>query len=790
MEELPSAVAGRLGVPPSQVKAVVRLLSSDCTVPFIVRYRADQTGGMDEQQVLTVARAMKEQAALTERKAVVLRTLESKGARAGLLAAVRDCADLDTLEELYAPYKAARSTSLAEQARSRGLDPIAERVWSAKLRDADVPKGTEREGVMHILAERVAESASGRSALREHYWHTASLTLAASKGGSSNGKGGSSGKGGGSSNGSSLAGSVVRCCRLSSHRVLAINRAESLKELKVSVTLESKERAIALLGRNTLPPAAREREQRALLEAAVSDAFTRLLHPSMSRALRKRLAGDAEAEAMRVFASNLSALLLQRPVRGFCVLGIDPGFKHGCKLAVIDQCGVVVAHDVVYPHPPRGEVAAAKRTLRSLVRAHGVGVVAIGDGTASQETCELVAAAMREEPSMDDVRLSVVSEAGASVLSVTAQAKAAEPHLDTGAIGAASLARRLQDPLAELVKIDPKSVGVGMYQHDMPAKALASELDDAVQSCVCTVGVDLRAASAALLARIPGLNASRAAAIIDARPDAGFPSRASLLKVKGIGPKSYEQAAGFLRLVCPDASAGGGSSASAPALAEPLDCTAVHPESYGAARKLIDAIGRSPNDLLSSSGRRAVAEAARAAHDVASEKRADLAATCGVGERSLAQIVGALGAVERDPREDLPGPLLLGTQLRRLEDLAAGQAMDGVVRNVTSFGCFVNLGLKECGLLHISQLKRVGGEPPEPPGVGQTVRVVVLSTDVQRRRIALGLAANDHSNKGGGDHGGARGAGNAAGGTVKRPAGESAGSARGGASKKAKHARQ
>jgi protein Tex len=423
----------------------------------------------------------------------------------------------------------------------------------------------------------------------------------------------------------------------------------------------------------------------------------------------------------------------------------------------LPHCMQVRAHGMIMAHPPHGERASAERTLREWIKEHRVSVVAVGDGTASHETVEVVAAAVRADPSLSHVRLSVVHEAGASVLSVTAAAQVADPTLDPAAIGAASLARRLQDPMAELVRVDPKSLGVGLYQHDLPPKLLDAELAQVpdplavprlappplplaqvVQSAVCHVGVDLNTASTSLLMHIGGLNASRAAAIVAARPAGGFTSRASLRAIKGIGPKTFEQAAGFLRL---------GLDA-----AEPLDATAVHPESYEACRRLLAQLG---HDLV---GRDATARAATPSGQsgqsgqlgqlgqfvqlgqlglrraATPSGRTALAAACGVGELALMQLLEALTAAQRDAREELPGPLLLGSSLQTLADLVLGQRLEGVVRNITPFGCFVNVGLKDDGLLHVSQMRTAGGgrvsDPLEHACVGMPLSLLVLAVDL------------------------------------------------------------
>jgi uncharacterized protein len=772
------ACASHLSVQPRQIEAAALLLKQEATPPFIVRYRADVTGGLDEQQVLAVRQALTDQEALEERRQSILKTLEKKGVANALLSAVRGASDLAELEDLYAPHKI-KTNSLADVARSKGLGPLADRIWE----DADTPNAVLREagdddGVLHLLAERVSQSVEGRATLRAIFWKHGVLALSAPKGaaakaaasrgkgaGGKGGRGGDGGKGGGGgADLSQLVGSSPRACQLPNHRVLAINRAEAQKALHVAVSVPDKERAVDALCAAALPRP-RHGQRAALLSAAARDAYTRLLQPAMARDLRRRLSKQAEAAAARVFAANLASLLMQRPVRGVgAILGVDPGFRSGCKLAVIGPCGNVLDHGTIFPHPPQSESERARRVLATLVDDHRVGVVAVGDGTASQPTIELITQVLREREARTGtagVRLSVVSEAGASVLSVTAAAKAAEPHLDIATIGAASMARRLQDPLAELVKIDPKSIGVGMYQHDVPEKTLAAEVDDAVQSCVCKVGVDVNTASAALLARVPGLSASRAEAIVAVRPPEGYPSRDALRKVKGIGPKSFEQAAGFLRIAAAsikDEDGGG----------EPLDCTAVHPESYAAARVLLRKLGRGVHELRTPAGRVAVGTAAAAAVSPP-ERRAALASSCGVGELAISQIVDALNTAERDARDCLPGPLLLGTDVRSFAQLKHGQRLSGVVRNVTPFGCFVNVGLEHDGLLHVSEMRKAssGGAGTSAGAstgaavatsaaaslgiggafVGQLLDVVVLSVDLTRHRLSLGLPRQQDSGK-------------------------------------------
>lgn len=494
------------------------------------------------------------------------------------------------------------------------------------------------------------------------------------------------------------------------HQVLALNRGERGGVLRVAVEAEG-ERLVERLA--ALYPARRRSPLAADLRAAVADAYRRLIAPAIEREVRRALTEEADAHAIRVFATNLRNLLLAPPIRGRVVLGVDPGFRTGCKLAVVDETGRVLDTGTIYPHPPQQERARALQTLHTLVLKHGVTLVAVGNGTASRETEELIASLIQGGA---DVEYLIVSEAGASVYSASPLARAELPDLDVSLRGAVSIARRAQDPLAELVKIDPKSIGVGMYQHDVDQAALAAALEEVTASVVNAVGVDANTASPALLQHVAGLGPALAERVVAYRDAHGpFRSREQLQRVKGLGPKTYQQAAGFLRV---------------PAGPNPLDNTAVHPESYAAVGKLLARLRVSLEDPhLPEALRRVQAE----------RDMGRLAAEIGVGEPTLRDIVAELQRPGRDPREDVSPPLLRRDVLK-IEDLRPGMKLYGTVRNVVDFGAFVDIGVKQDGLVHISQMAAYRVESPyEVAGVGDVVEVTVLDVDAGRGRIALSM---------------------------------------------------
>ncbi len=709
------AVADELNLAKAQVAATVALFDGGNTIPFVARYRKEVTGGLDEDQLRQVEARVGYLRRLAERKATVLKSIEEQGKLTPQLAAnIADVRSLQALEDLYLPYKPKRRTR-ATLARERGLEPLADLLLAQKetrpldvvafdyLSSDEVPDvEAALAGARDILAERVAEDASVRGEARDLALEKAMVVC-------------------------QLAGDAAEVdaagkyrlyhdlslplAQIQAHQWLAINRGETEGALKVRLDLPDNDildvmQVCFLRGART--PA---RDQ---VELAINDGYKRLLAPSLERDLRSNRTEQADEHAIRVFSANLRSLLLQPPLRGRVVMGIDPGYRTGSKVAVVDATGKVLDTTTIYPHVPQRQWDESKRTLAAAVSL-GVHVVAIGNGTASRETEQLVAELIAEHPG---VEYAIVSEAGASVYSASRLAGQELPELDVSLRGAVSIARRLQDPLAELVKIDPKSIGVGLYQHDVDQKKLAEALDAVVESVVNYVGVDVNTASPALLAYVAGLSHKVAANIVGHRDEHGpFANRSDLKRVKGLGPKAYEQAAGFFRV--PDST-------------NPLDNTPIHPESYPVVQRLLDLAGTRPKsrDML---GR------VKATRDELG--LAALAALLEVGEPTLADILDGLGRPGRDPRDDLPPPVLRHDVLK-IEDLREGMRLRGTVRNVVDFGAFVDIGVKEDGLVHVSKMAdRYVRNPLDVVAVGDVVDVTVISVDVERGRIGLSMRA-------------------------------------------------
>ncbi|NPA89922.1 MAG: RNA-binding transcriptional accessory protein [Chloroflexi bacterium] len=724
-------IAKTLHLTPEQVARTVALFDEGNTVPFVARYRKEVTGGLDETQLRAILDQVTYLRHLDARKETVLRSIEEQGKltdelRERILAATT----LQEVEDLYLPYKPKRRTR-ATLARERGLEPLADRMWAQEdtsgdleaiarpyLND-DVPTVEDAyAGARDILAERIAEDADIRAWLRQfardHAWLSVTLD-----------------------DGEKDPRGVYqmyydyreKLADIPPHRLLAINRGEREGVLKVKVELPDDAVIRAIEERVLTRPQSIFAPH---LRAAIADGYKRLLFPSITRELRSRHTEDADDHAIRVFARNLRRLLLQPPVRGYTVIGIDPGYRTGCKVAVVDPTGKVLETATIYPHAPKNQWDAAKTALRHLITryapqtptapspsARGL-LIAIGNGTASRETEALVAELLREVnptlPGDARVAYTMVSESGASVYSASDLARRELPDLDVSMRGAVSIARRLQDPLAELVKIDPKSIGVGLYQHDVDQKRLAQALDAVVEDVVNQVGVDVNTASPALLQYVAGLNRRLAENIVKHRDAHGpFPRREALLKVKGMGPKTYEQAIGFLRI---------------PGGENPLDATPIHPESYPVVERLFAYMGvRGDEPDLP----------ARVAHVRGTEDLDALADLLEVGRPTLEDILDALARPGRDPREDVPPPLFRQDVLK-MEDLKPGMVLQGVVRNVVDFGAFVDIGVKQDGLVHISELaNRYVSDPFEVVNVGDVVTVRVLSVDVDRGRIALSM---------------------------------------------------
>ena len=703
-------LAQELNLPESQVSSAVQLMDQGNTIPFIARYRKEATGSLDDQ----VLRRMQER--LEYLRSLEKRREEISSAIAGqekltpeLASAIEAAATLTELEDLYRPYRPKRKTR-ASAARERGLESLAAWLLSQETGDpaarAEAYVSEEKgvpsaeaalAGAQDILAEDISDDAGVRRDLREFTFRTGVLQVKASD---------------------PSAASVYETYydfaepvhKAAGHRILAIERGEREGFLKVSVEIESSAAVTALQRKyvKNQTPASQ------LVAAACADGFARLIFPSIEREIRSQLAEEASEKAIRVFSANLRQLLLQPPVKNAVTMGFDPAYRTGCKIAVVDGTGKVLETAVVYPTAPHKDVEGAKKKLTDLIRRHGVTVIAIGNGTASRESEQFVAEMLREIP--EKVSYMVVSEAGASVYSASKLGAEEFPQFDVSLRSAVSIARRLQDPLAELVKIDPKAIGVGQYQHDMPQKQLGEALDGVVEDCVNGVGVDLNTASQPLLARVAGVNSAVARNIVAYREENGrFTDRSQLKKVPKLGAKAFEQCAGFLRVT-------GGKNV--------LDSTGVHPESYAAAKGLLTACGYSLADVGGSSldGLRNRAE---------EKGLRTLAEELGVGVPTLRDIIGELQKPGRDPRDELPPPLLR-TDVMEMKDLKPGMELRGTVRNVIDFGAFVDIGVHQDGLVHISQIcDRYIRHPLEAVKVGDVVTVWVLDVDLKKKRISL-----------------------------------------------------
>lgn len=697
-------IAAQLKLRSSQVTAAIELLDAGNTLPFIARYRKEVTGSLDEDQLRQVSDLRDRLCALDERRQTILNSIrEQEKLTPELEQQLLAAETLTALEDLYLPYKPKRRTR-ASMAREKGLEPLAELILGQLLsrQTADeiaTPFLTDEvttieealAGARDIVAEVISDHAGVRQRTREKAMQWGTLRVqkiedAADERGVYQ----------------LYYDLSYRLDRLKPYQVLAINRGEAEKVLRVQVEIPERDWLLAM--RTAFRPDRRSplAEQ---LELAMADAAQRLLLPAIERDVRRALTERAEAHAIQVFAENLRGLLNQPPLVGHTVLGIDPGYRTGCKVAVVDPTGKLMDTATIYPHQPQRKWDDALKTLALLVKRHGVTLITIGNGTASRETEQLAAELTRK---LDKVRYLLVNEAGASVYSASKLARTELPDLDVTLRGAVSIARRAQDPLAELVKIDPKSIGVGLYQHDVDQKALSHALDGVVETVVNRVGVDANTASPALLTHVAGIGPKLAEKIVAHRNKNGrFPNRHALLKVSGLGTKAFEQAAGFLRIRDGD---------------NPLDSSAIHPESYGVATALLQRVGLAVDSLP--------VERERALAGL--KPTPQLAAELDTGVPTLTDIIEQLIRPGRDPREDLPPPILRSDVLS-LEDLRQGMILTGTVRNVVDFGAFIDVGVKQDGLLHRTQLPR-GARL----SVGDVVEVSILNVEAERGRISLG----------------------------------------------------
>ncbi len=699
-------IASQLNVRPTQVEAAVRLLDEGNTVPFISRYRKEMTGSLDDEQIRIIADEIIRLRALDDRRTAILKSVEEQGKLDDALkAAIKAASSLTALEDLYAPYRPKRRTR-AIMAQEKGLDPLAQLILSQNLDlspeeaaqgflTEDVPTIEEAlQGARDIVAEQISENANVRSMTREKALKFAVLS-AEKIDGAQDEKG----------TFKTYYEFEGRVDRLQPHQVLAILRGEKEGVLRVRIRIAERDWLDAVqreFDEDILSPFADQ------LEEAMQDAAARLLLPSIARDVRRSLSEESEQHAIQVFSTNLRALLGQPPLEGHTVLAIDPGFRTGSKIAVVDATGKLLDTGTIYPHAPQNEWGASLAKLQTMIARHNVTLIAVGNGTASRETEKLVATLTRDMPA---TKYLIVSEAGASVYSASALARAEFPDLDVSIRGAVSIARRAQDPLAELVKIDPKSIGVGMYQHDVDQKDLSHALDGVVESVVNQVGVNVNTASPALLTHVAGIGSKLAQSILEYREEKGsFTSRKALLDVSGLGRKAYEQSAGFLRIR-------DGKN--------PLDNSAIHPESYPVAEAVLERAGVKPASAMDE--RIAALEKL-----TATTPPKQLADELNCGLPTLEDILEQLARPGRDPRENAPAPILRSDVLS-MDDLAEGMTLKGTVRNVVDFGAFVDIGVKQDGLLHKSKI---------PFGtilkVGDILSVEILSIEAARGRISLG----------------------------------------------------
>ena len=709
-------LAQELDKNPQHVKNVVQLLDEGNTIPFIARYRKEMHGAMDDTSLRTLEERLQYLRGLAERRETVKKSISEQGKLTDELAAAIDSAKtLAEVEDLYRPYKQKRRTR-ATAAREKGLEPLAALLFAQERgcprpEDAarsfiDPEKGVETladalQGANDIIAEWISDNAAIRGSLREMLEKRGTLrSLAATE-----------------------EDSVYRLyydfeqplSRLQGHQILAINRGEKEKMLSATVLLD-REQALPLLRRAVVKPGSAAMD---FVKAAAEDAYDRLIYPSLEREMRASLTERADEGAIGQFALNLKPLLMQPPVKGKVTMGLDPGYRMGCKVAVVDGTGKVLDTAVVYPTYGERQKGEAIAALLKLIRKHGVEHIAIGNGTASRETEQMAVELIRQaSASGPHVSYMIVSEAGASVYSASKLAAEEFPQYDVNLRSAVSIARRLQDPLAELVKIDPKAIGVGQYQHDMPQKQLDDALCGVVEDCVNAVGVDINTASPSLLQRVSGLNATTAKNVVVYREENGaFTSRAQIKKVPKLGPKAFQQCAGFLRV---------------PESKSVLDNTAVHPESYEAAKALLALSGYTLADVKES-------RISDLPERIKSYGEGKAAAEIGVGVPTLRDIVSELLKPGRDVRDELPKPILR-TDVLEMKDLTPGMVLTGTVRNVIDFGVFVDIGVHQDGLVHISQVAdKFIKHPSEVVSVGDVVKVVVLEVDEKKKRISLSM---------------------------------------------------
>ena len=705
------AIASELNVRNNQVEAAVKLIDEGCTIPFISRYRKEATGALNDEQLRNLDERLKYLRNLEDKKAQVIASIAEQGLLTDELKNQIEKADtMVAVEDLYRPYRPKRRTR-ATIAKEKGLEPLANVIllqmtgepvvktaeeYVSEEKDVKTPEDAVA-GAKDIIAESISDNADYRTRIRELTFKEGVLTSAAKD---------------------AEAKTVYEmyynfsepAAKMAGHRILAVNRGENEKILTVKIEAPV-DKILAYLEKQII--VRDNRYTTGIIKEAIEDSYERLIAPSIEREIRNQLTETAEAGAIKVFGKNLEQLLLQPPITGHVVLGWDPAFRTGCKLAVVDATGKVLDTTVIYPTAPQNKVTEAKAVLKKLIKKYNVTLISVGNGTASRESEQVIVELLKELDT--PVQYIIVNEAGASVYSASKLATEEFPNFDVGQRSAASIARRLQDPLAELVKIDPKSIGVGQYQHDMNQKKLGEALEGVVEDSVNKVGVDLNTASASLLEYISGISKAIAKNIVTYREENGrFDNRKQLLKVAKLGPKAFEQCAGFMRIT-------GGSN--------PLDATSVHPESYDAAAQLLKKLGYSMEDITSG-GLKGLSGKVGNVSGMAKELE--------IGELTLKDIIKELEKPGRDPRDEMPKPILR-TDVMEMKDLTPGMVLKGTVRNVIDFGVFVDIGVHQDGLVHISQItnKKFIKHPLEAVSVGDIVEVKVLSVDEAKKRIQL-----------------------------------------------------
>ena len=725
MDKIINQIAQELQVKNTQVESAIKLIDEGNTIPFIARYRKEATGGLSDEILRQLGERLTYLRNLEERKNEVIKSIEEQGKLTDeIIQAVAIAQTLAEVEDIYRPYKQKKKTR-ATVAKAKGLEPLAEIIYKQEEKDPiesiakqyiNIDNLSEEDktnkdkivataedaiqGALDIIAEMISDNADYRKKIKKICYREGLISTKAAKEEEK-------------SNYEMYYDYNEVVARIPSHRILAINRGEKEEFLKVKIE-KNEEKILSIIERDVLKG---ENQFTEMLKTTIEDAFTRLIEPSIDREIRSDLTEKAEDKAIKVFGKNAKQLLLGAPIKGKTVMGFDPAYRTGCKIAVIDETGKVLDYTTVYPTEPQNDVEGAKKELLKLINKHNIDMIAIGNGTASRESEMFVADMIKEVDG--EINYAIVSEAGASVYSASKLATEEYPDINVSIRGAISIARRLQDPLAELVKIDPKAIGVGQYQHDVNQKNLAESLTGVVEDAVNKVGVDVNTATPSLLSYVSGINSSIAKNIVKFRDENGkLKNRKQLLKVPKLGKVAFEQCAGFLRITDGD---------------NPLEITAVHPESYEATEKLLNNIGFDKKDLRDKEQVEKIREKLKSVDVVKTSKELE------IGEMTLKDIIEELSKPGRDPRDEMPKPILRQDVLK-FEDLKDGMVLTGTVRNVIDFGAFVDIGVKYDGLVHISEMSdKYIKNPSEIVSVGDVVKVKVIKIDTERKKVGLSM---------------------------------------------------